>query len=63
MIGGAASDSLYGGSGDDVLYVAAQSDFTGYVYDGGSGTDTLVLGAGVTIPGSGTGLASIEVTL
>ncbi len=61
--GGAGADSLFGGSGDDVFMVANQADFAGYLYDGGSGTDTLMLGAGITVPGSGTGLDSIEVTL
>ncbi len=43
--------------------MASQGDFVSYHYDGDDGTDTLMLGAGVTIPGDGSGLVSIEVTV
>ncbi len=63
LIGGPGSDAAYGDSGDDVFLVANQTDLTDYLYDGGEGSDTLILAAGVTLPSSGTGLSSIEVTL
>jgi len=58
-----ANDSVFGGSGDHAFIVANQGDFLGYDYFGGSGTDTLDLAPGVTIPGGGAGLSSIEDTL
>ncbi len=42
---------------------ASHGGFAGYLCDGGTGTDTLMLDAGVTIPGNGSGLVSIEVTI
>ncbi len=63
LTGGSGFDSAFGGSGDDVFLVASQGDFAGYDYDGGSGTDTLMLAGGTTIAGGGAGLTSIEVTL
>ncbi len=61
--GGTGGYTLYGGLGDDVFMVANQEDFDNRLYDGGEGTDTLCVGAGVTVPGIGTGFVSIEVTL
>ncbi len=47
LVVGAGPDSLFGASGDDVFYVANQTDFlAGYLYDGGDGDETLLLGAG-----------------
>ncbi len=63
LFGGLGMDTIFGGTGNDVINAENQADFSGYLYDGGPGTDTLILGAGVTIPGGGTGLVSIEVTL
>ncbi len=63
FFGGSGADSLSGGSGADVFVVASQGDFVTYFYDSGSGTDTLILGGGATIPGGGGGLANIDVTL
>ncbi len=63
LTGGAGGDSAFGGSGADIFLVASQGDFAGYHYDGGSGSDTLVLSGGATLPGGGANLTSVEVTL
>ncbi len=56
-------DSLSGGGGDDIFMVASQGDFADYYDNGGADSDTLMLGAGVTLPGRGANLVSIEVTI
>ncbi len=48
-----------GGAGDDLFKVKRQGEIQdGETYDGGEGTDTLQLGAGVTLPG---GVALIDI--
>ncbi len=39
-----------------------QADFAG-LYDGNSGSDTLALSGGVTIPGAGVTLSNIDFTI
>ncbi len=60
--GGNGSESSVGRSGNDVFLATSQANFVGYSYDGDSGSDTLALAAGVTIPGGGVGLTGIGVT-
>ncbi|MEO1193756.1 MAG: S8 family serine peptidase [Pseudomonadota bacterium] len=63
LFGGEGIDSLFGGLGDDTLNVADQSELeAGDYVDGGAGTDTLVLGTGVSLPGDVT-VTSVESVL
>ncbi len=63
MNGGPGSDTLRGGSGNDFFVISSQGDFASYYFNGGTGTDTLFLYDEATIPGGGTDLISIEVTI
>ncbi|MEO1191158.1 MAG: cellulose binding domain-containing protein [Pseudomonadota bacterium] len=55
LFGGSGIDSLFGGGGNDILNVASQGELqSGDFFDGGAGTDTLFLDAGVTLPGGAT---------
>ncbi len=63
LIGGAGRDQLYGDDGDDTFQIASQADIqAGEIYDGGTGTDTLVLATGVSLPGTAV-FTGIEVIL
>ncbi len=63
MRGDAGRDSLYGGAGDDLFRVKRQGEIQdSETYDGGDGTDTLQLGAGVTLP-AGVVLIDIDTIL
>ncbi|MEO1192177.1 MAG: hypothetical protein AAFY02_10495 [Pseudomonadota bacterium] len=51
LFGLGSDDRLFGGNGDDTFNVAARSEISdGKTNDGGAGTDTLNLAAGVTLP-------------
>ena len=44
LVGGAGKDTMRGGAGDDALVIASSADVTaGEIYDGGDGTDRLLI--------------------
>jgi serralysin len=50
--GGAGSDDLFGGNGDDILSVQQGEDASGETYDGGGGTDILLVAGSVNLIGA-----------
>ncbi len=61
LAGRSGSDALFGGSGDDLLSISAQSEIgAGETYDGGSGSDTLILHQATSLPADAA-LVDIEV--